>query len=174
MLGEVRDRETAEIAIQAALTGHLVLTTLHTNDTLGAVSRLVEMGVEPYLLSSALVGVMAQRLVRQVCSGCRTTYLAPPEVAVACGWHEQTPLKLARGRGCSACYDSGYKGRRGIYELLEIDTELQRMILANSGKAEMTAYLAGKKHHDLYSDGLDQVRQGGTTPEELTRVIHAE
>ncbi len=174
MVGEIRDRQTAEIAVQAALTGHLVLTTLHTNDTLGAVSRLVEMGVEPYLLSSALIGVMAQRLVRRICPSCKCSYLVPPQTAAAYGWSGAGDLKLKRGRGCPACYDSGYKGRMGIYELLEIDAELQRMIVALASPAQMMAYVAGKGHHDLHADGMAHAFAGDTTPEEISRVIHSQ
>lgn len=174
MVGEVRDRETAEIAVQAALTGHLVLTTLHTNDTLGAVSRMLEMGVESYLLASALVGVMAQRLVRRICPQCQTSYIATPEVAATHGWQEEGRLKLVRGKGCSNCYDSGFKGRLPVYELLEIDHELQRMILANAAKQDMERHLAHQGHHNLFADGAMQVVAGRTTPEELARVIHAQ
>ena len=173
MIGEVRDRQTAEIAVQAALTGHLVLTTLHTNDTLGAVSRLVEMGVEPYLLSSALIGVMAQRLVRRVCQGCRTSYLATPEMAAAYRWRGKGDLRLVRGRGCPACYDSGYKGRMGIYELLEVGPDLQRMIVSNTSKEQMGAHVAATGHHDLYMDGMTRAFEGHTTPEEIARVVHS-
>jgi type IV pilus assembly protein PilB len=173
MVGEVRDRQTAEIAVQAALTGHLVLTTLHTNDTLGAVARLVEMGVEPYLLASALIGIMAQRLVRRVCQGCKTSYLATPEAAGAYRWSGPGELRLTRGRGCPACYDSGYKGRMGIYELLEVDPELQRMIVANAGEDAMRAQLARRGHHDLYADGMARAFGGETTPQEVARVVHS-
>jgi type IV pilus assembly protein PilB len=173
MIGEIRDRQTAEIAVQAALTGHLVLTTLHTNDTLGAVSRLVEMGVEPYLLSSALIGVMAQRLVRRVCQGCRTSYLATPEAAQAYRWRGKGDLRLARGRGCPACYDSGYKGRMGIYELLEVGNDLQRMIVTNTSKEQMTAHVTATGHRDLYADGMARAFEGHTTPEEIARVVHS-
>ena len=173
MIGEIRDRQTAEIAVQAALTGHLVLTTLHTNDTLGAVSRLVEMGVEPYLLSSALIGVMAQRLVRRVCQGCKTSYLASPEAAAAYRWRGKGDLRLMRGRGCPTCYDSGYKGRLGIYELLEVGPDLQRMIVANAAKEAMAAHVAAAGHHDLYADGMARAFDGHTTPEEIARVVHS-
>ena len=173
MVGEIRDRQTAEIAVQAALTGHLVLTTLHTNDTLGAVARLVEMGVEPYLLSSALIGVMAQRLVRRVCPGCKTSYLAPPAAAAAYRWRGEGNLKLMRGRGCPTCYDSGYKGRMGIYELLEVTPELQRMIIANASKDAMSQHVNDLGHHDLYADGMARAFAGDTTPEEIARVVHS-
>jgi type IV pilus assembly protein PilB len=173
MVGEIRDRQTAEIAVQAALTGHLVLTTLHTNDTLGAVARLVEMGVEPYLLSSALIGVMAQRLVRRICPSCRTSYLVPPAAADAYGWKGEGNLKLMRGRGCPSCYDSGYKGRLGIYELLEVGPELQRMIVANASKDDMARYVGTLGHRDLYADGMARAFSGETTPEEIARVVHS-
>jgi type IV pilus assembly protein PilB len=173
MVGEIRDRQTAEIAVQAALTGHLVLTTLHTNDTLGAVARLVEMGVEPYLLSSALIGVMAQRLVRRVCPGCKTSYLVPPEAAQAYGWKGEGNLKLMKGRGCPSCYDSGYKGRLGIYELLEVGPVLQKMIVANTPKDEMAKQVASIGHRDLYADGIARAFAGDTTPEEIARVVHS-
>ena len=173
MVGEIRDRQTAEIAVQAALTGHLVLTTLHTNDTLGAVARLVEMGVEPYLLSSALIGVMAQRLVRRVCPACKTGYLVPPGAASAYGWQGEGSLKLQRGRGCPSCYDSGYKGRLGIYELLEVGPELQRMIVANTPKDDMARHVNALGHRDLYADGMARAFAGETTPEEIARVVHS-
>ncbi|CAH0248698.1 Type II secretion system protein E [Massilia sp. Bi118] len=173
MIGEIRDRQTAEIAVQAALTGHLVLTTLHTNDTLGAVARLVEMGVEPYLLSSALIGVVAQRLVRRVCPSCKTSYLVPPQTAGAYGWRGEGNLKLLRGRGCQSCYDSGYKGRLGIYELLEVGADLQRMIVADAGKDDMARHVAGIGHRDLYTDGMERAFAGETTPEEIARVVHS-
>jgi type IV pilus assembly protein PilB len=173
MVGEIRDRQTAEIAVQAALTGHLVLTTLHTNDTLGAVARLVEMGVEPYLLSSALIGVMAQRLVRRVCPACKSSYLVPPEAAQAYGWKGEGNLKLMKGRGCPSCYDSGYKGRLGIYELLEVGPALQKMIVANAAKDEMAKFVGSTGHRDLYADGIARAFAGDTTPEEIARVVHS-
>jgi type IV pilus assembly protein PilB len=173
MIGEIRDRQTAEIAVQAALTGHLVLTTLHTNDTLGAVARLVEMGVEPYLLSSALIGVVAQRLVRRICPSCKTSYLVPPAAASAYGWRGDGNLKLQRGRGCQSCYDSGYKGRLGIYELLEVGADLQRMIVANAAKDDMARHVAELGHRDLYTDGMERAFGGETTPEEIARVVHS-
>jgi type IV pilus assembly protein PilB len=174
MVGEVRDRQTAEIAVQAALTGHLVLTTLHTNDTLGAVARLVEMGVEPYLLSSALIGVMAQRLVRRICPGCKTSYLVPPTAAAAYGYKGEGNLKLLKGRGCPSCYDSGYKGRLGIYELLEVGPDLARMIVANASKDAMAQHVADSGHRDLYADGMERAFGGDTTPEEIARVVHSQ
>jgi type IV pilus assembly protein PilB len=171
MVGEIRDRETAEIAVQAALTGHLVLSTLHTNDAVGAVSRLTEMGVPPYLLSSALAGVVAQRLVRQVCQACKTTYLPSPELAAKHGW--SNTVRLVKGRGCPTCFDSGYRGRMGIYEILESSEELQGLMIRNPSKEELQAFVRSVGHQTLFADGVKRVVEGRTTLEEISRVIHA-
>jgi type IV pilus assembly protein PilB len=170
MVGEIRDQETATIAVQAALTGHLVLSTLHTNDSTGAITRMIDMGVEPYLLSSALIGVMAQRLVRTICPSCKTTSLATPEVAKRYGW-EGEQVMLARGRGCQDCYDSGYKGRMAIHELLEADASLQRLIMSDASRDELNGYLTGARIKTLHHDGMGRVREGQTTIEEISRVI---
>jgi type IV pilus assembly protein PilB len=170
MVGEVREKETAEIAVQAALTGHLVLSTLHTNDSVGAVTRMIDMGVEPYLLSSALIGVVAQRLVRAICQNCKTTFIAPPEICSRYGWADAGQLRLAKGRGCQECYDSGYKGRMGIHETLRTDPDLQRLIISNPSRGELTKYLGIRKARLLFDDGLARVRSGETTVEELMRV----
>jgi type IV pilus assembly protein PilB len=172
MVGEIRERETAEIAVQAALTGHLVLSTLHTNDSIGAVTRMIEMGVEPYLLSSALAGVMAQRLLRTICPACRTTYLAPPDMAQRFGWEEGENIRLARGRGCPECYDSGYKGRLGIHEILDSDEELQRLIMANASRDTLNEYMRRRGVKTLFDDGLLRVRGGQTTLEEVSRAVN--
>jgi len=171
MVGEIRDRQTAEIAVQAALTGHLVLSTLHTNDAVGAVARLVDMGVEPYLLSSALIGVMAQRLVRRICPECRSTYIAPPELVERFGWEARGQVMLARGRGCRNCYDSGYKGRLAIHELIEIDRPLQSLIVADAGYEALSDHVRRGPTPGLFDDGLDRVLAGHTTLEEISRVV---
>ena len=173
MVGEIRDRETAEIAVQAALTGHLVLSTLHTNHAIGAITRLIDMGVEPYLLSSALIGVIAQRLVRSICPACKTRFIAPPDVVRRYGWDDQGQVQLARGRGCPECYDSGYKGRFAIHELLRVDEALERLVSNNPGREELSAYLRDHNVVTLFEDGLQHVRQGETTLEEVSRVINA-
>ncbi len=173
MVGEIRERETAEIAIQAALTGHLVLSTLHTNDSIGAVSRMIDMGVEPYLLSSALVGVVAQRLVRSICPNCKTDYLASPEILEQYGWQDQGKLRLSKGRGCNECYDSGYRGRMGIHEIIETDTELQRLIVANASRDDLTGYMERHNIKMLFDDGMDRVLDGRTTIEEIWRVVNS-
>ncbi len=172
MVGEIRERETAEIAVQAALTGHLVLSTLHTNDSVGAINRMIDMGIEPYLLSSAMIGVVAQRLVRVICPACKTSSLAPPEIVKRYAWLEEDTVKLYRGRGCPECYDSGYKGRIGIYEALQADADLQQLIMTNPSRDELDIYIEKQNIKTLFSDGLDRVREGITTIEEVTRVVN--
>ena len=172
MVGEIRDKETAEIAIHAALTGHLVLSTLHTNDSMGATIRLADMGVEPYLLSSAISGVIAQRLVRKVCNECKTFYPAPQEIRTKYGWTSRKKVELAKGEGCPTCYDSGYKGRLGIYEIIEFDSDLQKLVNTNPSHEELKAILKNKGHKTLFDDGLNHVLNGETTLEELTRVVN--
>lgn len=172
MIGEIRDTETAEIAIQAALTGHLVFSTLHTNDAASAIPRLIDMGIEPYLLSSTIVGVAAQRLIRCVCPNCRERY-APPETEL-----EELGLTLDqlnggvlyRGRGCAHCYGSGYKGRHGIYELLTVDSTLQSLIAKNADVTELRKAAIEKKMIALRSHGAHLVRAGITTVSEVVRV----
>ncbi len=173
MVGEIRERETAEIAVQAALTGHLVLSTLHTNDSIGTLTRLMDMGIEPYLLSSALIGVIAQRLVRHICPDCRTLYVAPPELCATYGWPADEGLKLAKGRGCPSCYDSGYRGRLGIHEVIETDPDLQKLMIANPSRDQLVDYIKKRGTETLFDDGLLRVRAQQTTIEEVSRVINA-
>lgn len=170
MVGEIRDRETAEIAIQASLTGHLVLSTLHTTDSASSITRLLDMGVEPYLVASSLAGVLAQRLVRVICPSCKEGYSPTEEEASYLGY----PLQLLyRGTGCDKCRKSGYLGRTGIFELLLIDPEVRRMIIARTDSKTIGEYALSKGMQTLYMDGLSKVRQGITTLEEVLRVIHA-
>ena len=173
MVGEIRERETAEIAVQAALTGHLVLSTLHTNDSIGTITRMLDMGIEPYLLSSALIGVVAQRLVRSICPNCKTEYLATPELIERYHWEDQGQVKLIKGRGCNECYDSGYKGRLGIHEIIESDTDLRKLIIANPSRDQLTDYMDQHEVKLLFDDGLERVLQGHTTIEEISRVINS-
>jgi len=168
MVGEIRERETAEIAVQAALTGHLVLSTLHTNDAVGAVTRLIDMGVEPYLLSSALLGVVGQRLVRKICPSCKYDFLAPQEIIAQYGW--EGDVKLAKGKGCDQCYDSGHKGRSGIHEILRTDADLQKLIISSPSRDELSDYLEERDFHSLFKDGLGRVLERETTVEEVARV----
>ncbi len=171
MVGEIRERETAEIAVQAALTGHLVLSTLHTNDAIGAVTRMLDMGIEPYLLSSALIGVVGQRLVRSICPKCKTEYLASPELVERFNWQDKGKVKLSKGRGCNECYDSGYKGRLGIHEIIETDGALQKLIISNPSRDQLTDYMQQHQIKLLFDDGLDRALQGVTTIEEISRVV---
>jgi type IV pilus assembly protein PilB len=169
MVGEIRDRETAETAIQASLTGHMVLSTLHTNDSPSAITRLLEMGIEPYLISSSLLACMAQRLVRIVCPLCKTGYYAPKSVLKELAINETEKTKLFRGKGCSECYDSGFKGRIGIYELLEMDKGLQSLILTNPTSSGIKAHLKESGHKALKDLGYEKVLHGVTTIEEVAR-----
>jgi len=171
MVGEIRDRATAEIAVQAALTGHLVLSTLHTNDAIGALSRMMEMGVEPYMLSSALAGVVAQRLVRRVCPTCKRSFLPSPEPVAAQGWPEG--VRLARGRGCTVCYDSGYRGRMGIHEIIESTDDLRRLMIKNPSKDELQGFARAGGFVPLFEDGMLRVLERSTSLEEVSRVIHS-
>lgn len=171
MVGEIRERETAEIAVQAALTGHLVVSTLHTNDSIGAITRMIDMKVEPYLLSSALIGVVAQRLVRSICNHCKTEFLAPPEVAKRYGWGSDEVVRLAKGKGCAECYDSGYKGRVGIYEFLAMEQDLQSLIMRNPSRDQLVDYLENHAVETLFKNGMKLVKQGITTIEEVSRVV---
>jgi type IV pilus assembly protein PilB len=171
MVGEIRERETAEIAVQAALTGHLVLSTLHTNESTGAITRLIEMGVEPYLLSSALIGVVAQRLLRTVCSDCKTAYLAAPDEISRFGWQEQAQVRLTRGRGCPNCYDSGYKGRIATHEILMVNSALQKLMVSNPNQYDLIDFVSSVGIKTLHDDGVLRALQGKTTLEEVARVI---
>jgi general secretion pathway protein E len=171
MVGEIRDRETADIAIRAALTGHLVFSTLHTNDAPGAVTRLIDMGVEPFLLASSLEAVMAQRLVRKVCPKCKEQY-KPDEnlIKILNGSVVVEPdKKLYRGVGCNECMQSGMRGRTGIYELLRI-TDSLRELIATRPTTEQIEKAAPPDHIGMRHDGIAKVLEGVTTPEEVLRV----
>jgi type IV pilus assembly protein PilB len=174
MVGEIREKETAEIAVQAALTGHLVLSTLHTNESTGAVARLIEMGIEPYLLSSALIGVIAQRLIRTVCPECKTTYVASPEEIERFHWQQEGVVRLSKGRGCPLCYDSGYKGRIACHEILTVNPKLQRLIVKNPTQDDLNEFVKESGMKTLYDDGIERALQGKTTLEEVTRVVSYE
>jgi len=171
MIGEIRDLETAQIAVQASLTGHLVLATLHTNDTASAVTRLVDMGIEPFLLASSLTGVLAQRLVRRLCPACKKAEPADPGELAQLGSGTNLPQQLYRAVGCPACSQTGYQGRMGIYELLEIDDGLRRMVHEKTSDQALRDYaLASGRFRPLRDDGLRWVASGETTLEELLRV----
>ena len=169
MIGEIRDLETAQIAVQASLTGHLVLATLHTNDSAGAVTRLVDMGVEPFLLSSSLLGVLAQRLLRKLCPACRRGY-APDATERAAFNGKSAPALIYAATGCAECNWSGYRGRTGIYELLEVDDEVRRMIHDVAAEQQLRQYVAARGMTNLREDGMRWAAAGDTTLEEVLRV----
>ncbi len=174
MVGEIREKETAEIAIRASLTGHMVLSTLHTNDSASAITRLLDMGIEPYLLSSSLIGVIGQRLVRSVCSECKTSYFPAPALLERLGWEDDKGIRLVKGKGCTHCYDSGYKGRIGVYELLEVTADFKSLILKNPSVEELREFNRQANHSSLMIEGLKKARAGFTTVEEVSRAVYIE
>ncbi len=172
MVGEIRDGETAAIAVQAALTGHLVLSTLHTNDAPGAVTRLVDMGVEPFLVASTLLGAAAQRLVRVLCIECKERTALPPDVAARFGWRlDDRPAAVYTARGCPACGHTGYRGRTAVFELMQTTPELQALIVRRAPDHELRAAAARAGMRSLLEDGAQRVLQGLTSAEELLRVL---
>ncbi len=165
MVGEMRDSETAEIAIQASLTGHLVLSTLHTNDAPGAITRLIDMGIEPFLISSCIIGILAQRLVRKICENCRTEYQPLQELLDRVRLKQGT--KLFHGKGCRMCNGSGYKGRLGLFELLIPDDNIRRMMIGRESANEIKNYAVKQGMDVLRIDGLRKALDGLTTLEEV-------
>jgi len=177
LVGEIRDAETAEIAIQSALTGHLVFSTLHTNNAASAITRLQEMGVESYLLSSCLLAVMAQRLVRKICPHCRAAYDLPPgffeEVVQVLGVDStQAPSEVWRGKGCASCANTGFYGRTGIYELIQMNDEIRRLIVKGADSSLILSQAKSAGMRTLRQDGLQKVIAGQTTFEEVMRVTN--
>ncbi|MGA8164104.1 MAG: type II secretion system ATPase GspE [Waddliaceae bacterium] len=172
MIGEIRDRETADIAIQAALTGHLVLSTLHTNDAPSAITRLVDMGIEPFLLSSTIVGVLAQRLVRRICPNCRAPYHPADQELRNIGLkrEELNNSQLFSGKGCSTCFGSGYRGRHGLYELMVVGNAIKKQIAASPDATVMRHVALEQGMTSLLHNGAMIAAQGITTVEEVLRV----
>jgi type IV pilus assembly protein PilB len=168
MVGEIRDRETADIAVRAAITGHLVFSTIHTNTAIGAVTRLTDLGVEPFLIASALIGVMSQRLVRCVCPQCQAPTRDDEVKLSLLGLPADTPI--ARGTGCKNCRMSGYAGRTGLFEIVPIDRALRSMIVARKPEDELAAYVRSKGILDLRSRGRSLVLEGKTTVDDVLRV----
>lgn len=174
MIGEIRDRETAEIAIHASLTGHLVFSTLHTNDAASAATRLIDMGIEPFLVASSVVAVLAQRLLRRICPDCKRSYQASTEELSRLDLAPGTAITLYRGAGCAACSQTGYRGRTGIFELMILDDDIRRLI---GGKADSTAIkqaAVAKGMVTLKQEGAERVLQGHTTLEEVMRITQQE
>ncbi len=174
MVGEIRDQETAHVAVQAALTGHLVLATLHTNDAPGAVARLLDMGIEPYLLSSALNGVIAQRLARTICPACATKYYPTENVLADAGLANQTGRAFRKGGGCPQCHDSGCKGRIGVYEVLEVNPELRRMVHRAAPAHELREEAKRNGFLNLREEGVQLALAGKASLEEMLSVTHDE
>ena len=178
MIGEIRDVETAEIAVQAALTGHLVLSTLHTNDAASAITRLLDMGVDDYLLTSTVTGVAGQRLVRRLCTNCRTQEPVLPELATQLGLERLVaagkPISLWRAVGCEACHGTGYLGRTGVVETLLVNDEIRRLILRRSEVGDIKRAAIANGMVSMYEDGLIKALAGETTVEEVLRVTREE
>jgi type IV pilus assembly protein PilB len=173
LVGETRDTETAQLMVRAALTGHLVFSTLHTNDAAGAIPRLIDMGVDAYLLPSSLLAVLAQRLVRKICVSCREEVPKPEEAFAKLGISAPAgyPMQLWRGTGCPNCKHSGYKGRIGVYELMMVDQRFHDPIVAHAGAPEYLRLAREAGMRTMFEDGLIKATQGLTTIDELLRAI---
>ena len=174
MIGEIRDRETAEIAIHASLTGHLVFSTLHTNDAASAATRLIDMGIEPFLVASSVMAVLAQRLLRQICPDCKQPYKPAAEELSRLGLDSKGSYTFYRGAGCPSCSQTGYRGRTGIYELLVLDDEVRRLIGAKADSSAIKQAAIAKGMITLKQEGATKVAQGVTTTEEVMRITQQE
>jgi len=175
MIGEIRDRDTAEIAIQAALTGHLVLSTIHTNDAVSSVSRIVDMGIEPFLVSASVAGVASQRLVRKICENCKQSYVLEKEFINSIGMEESNEdIELFWGMGCEICDGTGYKGRTLIFEALKITSDIKDAISKNEPVSVIKKIALSEGYKPMYNCGLELVKRGITTIEEVMRVTAIE
>jgi type IV pilus assembly protein PilB len=172
MVGEIRDEETARVAVQAALTGHLVLATLHTNDAPSTVARLLDMGIEPYLLSGALVGVIAQRLARTVCNACATKYFPTEHELADAGLTDKAGRPFRKGGGCPQCHDTGFRGRLGIYEVMEVTPALRRLIHQAAPTHQLREALGKQGVLTLRDEGIALALEGKTSLDEVLRVTH--
>jgi type II secretory ATPase GspE/PulE/Tfp pilus assembly ATPase PilB-like protein len=170
LVGEIRDAETVQLAIRAALTGHLVFSTLHTRDAVGAITRLLDLGVEPFLVSSSLLCVLAQRLVRVICPQCKEAYNPPENTLNNLNLEKKEEMVFYRGKGCSFCENTGYKGRVAIYELLVPSKEVFEAIMAKASSEQIKEILKSLGTRTLADDGLEKVMEGVTTIEEVLRV----
>jgi type IV pilus assembly protein PilB len=170
MVGEIRDHDTAKIAVEAALTGHMVLSTLHTNDAPTAITRLIEMGIEPFLVASAVDCVVAQRLARTLCSNCKTRTILSADVLRENGYPAQYDMEAYGPKGCSRCSGTGYKGRIGLYEVMSISEEIRTMVVERASADIIRAQAVKDGMRGLREDGLDKVRMGRTSIAEVARV----
>lgn len=171
LVGEIRDHETADVAFKAALTGHMVLTSLHTNNTVASITRLIDIGVKPYLIASAIEGIIAQRLVRRVCQYCKTSTAPDKEIIKLLKIPENTFKEVSVGKGCSKCNNTGYLGRTGIFELFAMNDEFRQLISSDYKESEIMNLAKAGGMKTLIEDGIEKVRLGITTLEELFRVI---
>ena len=174
LIGEIRDGETAEIAVQASLTGHLVFSTLHTNDAPSAPVRLIDMGIDPYLVASSLEVVLAQRLVRRICPHCKEEFVPPPTLDLRAEFGEDAPRRLYRGAGCRNCQGTGYRGRTCIMELMQVTEGVRALILRRASGGEIRRQTAKEGMSTLRDDGWRHVLEGHTTVEEVLRVTKDE
>jgi len=175
MIGEIRDLETAEIAVQSALTGHLVFSTVHTNDAPSTITRLIDMKIDAFLVTSAVSGILAQRLIRTICPDCKTAYTPSEDVLASLNLPpSENGYTFYKGKGCDSCRESGYKGRIGIYELMLVDDAIKELILANASTQELTKIAKQHGMHTLREDGLKKVLKGITTVEEVLRATAEE
>ncbi len=172
LVGEIRDKETAEIAVQSALTGHLVFSTLHTNDSASAITRLVDMGVEPFLISSSILAVVAQRLVRVLCKDCRKAYVPNPIYLKSIGFPPEpfTEHTAYKAQGCENCFNTGYRGRLGIFEIMVLTERLKGLVLKTFDSNRIKNEAVRQKMRTLRLDGMTKVLKGLTTVEEVLRV----
>jgi type IV pilus assembly protein PilB len=173
MVGEIRDKETAQIAVEAALTGHLVLSTLHTNDAPTAMTRLIEMGVEPFLVASAIDCVVAQRLARTLCNHCKRRTIVSADALRAHGFNSSYDLEAYEPVGCGRCGGSGYKGRMGLYEVMAVTDEIRSLAIERASSDRIADVAARNGMRSLRDDGLEKVRQGRTSMAEIARVTSA-
>ncbi len=172
MVGEIRDFETAEIAIKSALTGHMVLSTIHTNDAPTTINRLLNMGIEPFLVASSLIMVVAQRLARTNCSRCSEPISVPPEALLQVGFQEEDigTFEIMKGRGCSHCMHTGYRGRVALFEVLAVTDEIRELILRGASAMEIRETAIALGMRTLRDSGLDKIRDGRSSIEEIIRV----
>jgi type IV pilus assembly protein PilB len=171
LVGEIRDFETAEVAIKAALTGHLVLSTLHTNDAPSSINRMMNMGIEPFLVASSVNLIAAQRLVRRICVNCKEAYEVPEQAMVDLGFstQEAKTIKPFRGRGCERCSGTGFKGRVALYEVMDVDEDVRELILSGGSANELRQQSLSNGMISLRVSGLEKIRDGVTTIEEVMR-----